>query len=327
MHNRWCSACIHSCCTADTRSTLLHSWHSHCLTAQLTPAALYCTADARSTLLHCWHLHSCIKFLLSWHPQCLTAQLTPAVPYCPSDTRSALLHSWHPLCLTTQLTPAGAFIKRRPAVIIIIIIKKGRQCKAEREWCTPYQSEDPSPTIPTYRQKEEKGKKSRRLYIVRIEPPSSIKHQPALPASSDSLQCINHKRLPRLLASSDSLQCLYPATACSACIKRHPASPASSNSLQCINHKRHPTLHSSSDSLQCLLQAIVYSTCMKRQPALPSSSFCRLSSVVMCIYVYIYILSRALPTNPSSHRIGKHGRWVRYVTWWQIFIDKPGQKI
>ena len=36
-------------------------------------------------------------------------------------------------------------------IIIIIIIKKGRQCKAEREWYTPYQSEDPSPTIPTYR--------------------------------------------------------------------------------------------------------------------------------------------------------------------------------
>ena len=41
---------------------------------------------------------------------------------------------------------------------IIIIIKKGRQCKAEREWYTPYQSEDPSPTIPTYEEKEEKGK-------------------------------------------------------------------------------------------------------------------------------------------------------------------------
>ena len=49
------------------------------------------------------------------------------------------------------------------ALIIIIIIKKGRQFKAEREWYTPYQSEDPSPIIPTYRQKEEKGKKSRRL--------------------------------------------------------------------------------------------------------------------------------------------------------------------
>ena len=37
----------------------------------------------------------------------------------------------------------------------MIIIKKGRQCEAEREWYTPYQSEDPSPTMPTYRQKEE----------------------------------------------------------------------------------------------------------------------------------------------------------------------------
>ena len=42
----------------------------------------------------------------------------------------------------------------------IIKIKKGQQCKAVREWYTPYQSEDPSPTIPTYRPKEEKGKES-----------------------------------------------------------------------------------------------------------------------------------------------------------------------
>ena len=35
-------------------------------------------------------------------------------------------------------------------IIIIIIIKKGLQCKAERKWYTPYQSKDPSPTIPTY---------------------------------------------------------------------------------------------------------------------------------------------------------------------------------
>ena len=48
-------------------------------------------------------------------------------------------------------------------IIIIIIIKKGQQCEAGREWYTPYKSEDPSPTIPTYRQKEEKGKESRRL--------------------------------------------------------------------------------------------------------------------------------------------------------------------
>ena len=48
-------------------------------------------------------------------------------------------------------------------MIIIIIIKKGLQCKGGRERYTPYQSEDPSPTIKTYRQKKEKYKKSRRL--------------------------------------------------------------------------------------------------------------------------------------------------------------------
>ena len=48
-------------------------------------------------------------------------------------------------------------------IFIIIIMKKSQQCKAGREWYTPYQSEDPSPTIPTYRQKEEKGNESRRL--------------------------------------------------------------------------------------------------------------------------------------------------------------------
>ena len=49
---------------------------------------------------------------------------------------------------------------------------------AEREWYTPYQSwqsEDPSPTIPTYRQKEEKGKKNKRLYRVGIEQLRPIK--------------------------------------------------------------------------------------------------------------------------------------------------------
>ena len=41
---------------------------------------------------------------------------------------------------------------------IIIIIKKDRQCKAGRGRLTPYQSKDPSPTLPTYRGKEEKCK-------------------------------------------------------------------------------------------------------------------------------------------------------------------------
>ena len=40
----------------------------------------------------------------------------------------------------------------------IIIVKKDWQCKAGRGRLTPYQSEDPSPTLPTYREKEEKGK-------------------------------------------------------------------------------------------------------------------------------------------------------------------------
>ena len=43
-------------------------------------------------------------------------------------------------------------------IIIIIIIKQDRQCKAGRRRLTLYQSEDPSPTLPTYRRKEEKGK-------------------------------------------------------------------------------------------------------------------------------------------------------------------------
>ena len=42
--------------------------------------------------------------------------------------------------------------------IIIIIIKTDWQCKVRRGRLTRYQSEDPSPTLPTYRGKEEKGK-------------------------------------------------------------------------------------------------------------------------------------------------------------------------
>ena len=44
------------------------------------------------------------------------------------------------------------------AIIIIIIIKKDWQCKARRGRFTPYQYEDPSPTLPTYRGKEKKEK-------------------------------------------------------------------------------------------------------------------------------------------------------------------------
>ena len=41
------------------------------------------------------------------------------------------------------------------------IIKKGQQCKAQR--VISGDSKDPSPTKPTYKQKEEKGKKNRIL--------------------------------------------------------------------------------------------------------------------------------------------------------------------
>ena len=41
-------------------------------------------------------------------------------------------------------------------IIIIIIIKSGRQCKASRERFTPYQSKDASPTIQIYNERREK---------------------------------------------------------------------------------------------------------------------------------------------------------------------------
>ena len=46
---------------------------------------------------------------------------------------------------------------------LLLFKKVGSARLGSREWYTPYQSEDPSPIIPTYRQKEEKGKESRRL--------------------------------------------------------------------------------------------------------------------------------------------------------------------
>ena len=43
-------------------------------------------------------------------------------------------------------------------ILYTIIIKKDWQCKAGRGRLTPYHSEDLSPTLPTYRGKEEKRK-------------------------------------------------------------------------------------------------------------------------------------------------------------------------
>ena len=70
----------------------------------------------------------------------------------------------HPI---SQKTPAPQYqpinIKKRKKILVetkrdIIIIKRGWQCKAGRERLTPYQSEDPNPTTPTHRKKEEREK-------------------------------------------------------------------------------------------------------------------------------------------------------------------------
>ena len=54
--------------------------------------------------------------------------------------------------------PSGLLFFLVSFIIIIIIIKKGRQCKAGRERLTPYQSEDPNPTRKTTELKKRKGK-------------------------------------------------------------------------------------------------------------------------------------------------------------------------
>ena len=46
----------------------------------------------------------------------------------------------------------------KASYFIIIIIKKDWQCKDGRGRLSPYQSEDPSPTLQTNRGKEGKGK-------------------------------------------------------------------------------------------------------------------------------------------------------------------------
>ena len=58
--------------------------------------------------------------------------------------------------ILTANASAPLFLHSCNNSIIIIIIKKDWQCKAGRS--TPCQSEDPSPTLPTYRGKEEKGR-------------------------------------------------------------------------------------------------------------------------------------------------------------------------
>ena len=59
---------------------------------------------------------------------------------------------------TSTLAQTRIILYMNDTIIIIIIIKKYWQCKAGKGRLTPYQSEDPSPTLPTYRGKEGKGK-------------------------------------------------------------------------------------------------------------------------------------------------------------------------
>ena len=74
-------------------------------------------------------------------------------------------------------------------IIIIIIIKRGRRCKAGRESdLHPISLTTPSPTIQTYSQKEEKGKKSRRQKRIEQLRPMK-KHWPC----SWNLPVIDHR--------------------------------------------------------------------------------------------------------------------------------------
>ena len=61
-------------------------------------------------------------------------------------------------CATHYLVSKFIFLLINQFIIIIIIIKRGWQCKAGRERLTPYQSKDPNPTTPAPRKKEERGK-------------------------------------------------------------------------------------------------------------------------------------------------------------------------
>ena len=73
--------------------------------------------------------------------------------------RPALSRIWGQHMPTiANVRPANAYNYQCGAELIIIIIKKDWQCKVGRGRLTPYQSEDPSPTLPTYGGKEEKGK-------------------------------------------------------------------------------------------------------------------------------------------------------------------------
>ena len=72
------------------------------------------------------------------------------------------MYGWSKLLVCDNTQAAYYYIHYIHDIIIIIIIiisiKKDYQCKAGRGRLAPYQSGDPSPTLPTYRGKEKKLK-------------------------------------------------------------------------------------------------------------------------------------------------------------------------
>ena len=67
---------------------------------------------------------------------------------------------WHNICLSDN--PVKVLNKLLSLLVGLLLLNKVSSARLG-ESDIPYQSEDPSPTIPTYRQKEEKGKESRKL--------------------------------------------------------------------------------------------------------------------------------------------------------------------
>ena len=117
-------------------------YHQCCMvgSANITKSVAWSDQQTLPPVLHGWmskYYHQCA--VVGW------ANITTSAPWLDEQTLPTVLHGW----MSKHFS--------------IIIIKKGQQCKAGKEWYTPYQSEDLSPTIPTYRQKKEKGKESRRL--------------------------------------------------------------------------------------------------------------------------------------------------------------------
>ena len=91
-------------------------------------------------------------------PPRVSEELLPWVQVTPYHPQNSVNLPWHFLHSTLHLFLGGDGLGHRYIYYIIIIIKKDWQCTAGRGRLTPYQSEDPSPTLPTYRGKEEKGK-------------------------------------------------------------------------------------------------------------------------------------------------------------------------